>query len=82
MKSEELRKTLAYSNIWRCEMNKKIEGSVFLVLTAVVTLISTLLTIWWHLDKLPDPINVISILALSFGPLTIMFTYFIYKYKD
>jgi hypothetical protein len=63
-------------------MNKKTEGSIFLVLTAVVTLICVLLTIWWKLDKLPDPINVISILALAFGPLTIMITYFIHKYKD
>lgn len=63
-------------------MNNKTEGTLFLIMTAVVTFIGVLLTILWHFDKLPDPINVISILALSFGPPTIMFIYFILKYKN
>lgn len=63
-------------------MNNKTEGTLFLIMTAVVAFIGVLLTILWHFDKLPDPINVIAILTFSFGPLTIMFIYFILKYKD
>jgi RsiW-degrading membrane proteinase PrsW (M82 family) len=63
-------------------MNKKLKGVMFLILAAVVTLAGVLSTIFWHFDQLPDPINVIAILAFSFGPPTAMFTYFIYKYKD
>lgn len=63
-------------------MNKKIEGVIFLILTAVVTLICVLLTIFWYFDQLPDPINIIAILTFSFGPSTIMFLCFFLRYKD
>jgi len=63
-------------------MNKKLKGVIFLILTAVVTFIGVLLTIFWHFDQLPDPINVIAILVFSFGPPTVMFLYFLLKYKD
>jgi hypothetical protein len=63
-------------------MNKKLKGVIFLILTAVVTFICVLLTIFWHFDQLPDPINAIAILAFSFGPPTVMFLYFLLKYKD
>ena len=63
-------------------MNKKLKGVIFLILAAVTTLIGALLTILWHFDQLPDPINVIAILGFSFGPLIVMTLYYIRKYKD
>lgn len=67
---------------WRNDMSKKVEGAIFLIMTGVVALVCVLLTIVWHLDRLPDPINIISILTLSFGPLFLMTLYYIRKYKD
>lgn len=63
-------------------MDKKIKGVIFLILAAFVTLIGVLWTIFWHFDQLPDPINVIAILAFSFGPPTLMFLCFFLRYKD
>jgi membrane protein implicated in regulation of membrane protease activity len=60
--------------------NDKMKGSLFLILIAVVELVLVLGLVIFHVERLPDPLGVITLLVVAFGPMTIMFYYFITRF--
>jgi membrane protein implicated in regulation of membrane protease activity len=60
--------------------NDRIKGRLFLILIAVVELVLVLSLVIFHVERLPDPLGVITLLIVAFGPLTLMFYYFITRF--
>lgn len=60
--------------------NNKTNGIIFLILLALVALASVLSLVIFHAEKLPDPLNVITVLIVAFGPTSLMFYYFITRF--
>jgi len=59
----------------------KTKGVIFLISTTIVTAVSVLSLVIFHVEKLPDPLNVITILIVAFGPTSLMLYYFIVKLR-
>lgn len=60
--------------------NCKTNGTIFLISIPIVIAISVLSLVIFHVEKLPDPLNVIVILIVAFGPASLMFYYFITRF--
>lgn len=60
--------------------NDKTKGSLFLILIAVVELVLVLSLVMFHVERLPDPFGVITLLIVAFGPMTLMIYYFITRF--
>lgn len=61
-------------------INDKMKGVLFLILIAVVELVLVLGLVIFHVEKLPDPLGVITLLIVAFGPMSVMFYYFIVRF--
>lgn len=61
-------------------MDQKLKAIVFLVLIPFVVTFFVLSSLYLHIDKLPDPYNVLGILTFAFLPPFLMLLYWIDKY--
>ena len=62
-------------------MDSRDTGAVlFLISMAVVEMMCVLGLVFFHVEKLPDPLNVVVLIVVAFGPLSLMIYYFIVRF--
>lgn len=61
-------------------MDQKFKAIVFLALIPCVTIFFILSSLYLHIDRMPDPYNVLGILTFAFLPPFLMLLYWIDKY--
>lgn len=61
-------------------MQDKNKALLFLTFVPFVTAFFVMLTVILHVENLPDPLNVMTILSLSFGPPSLMMWYWLNRF--